>query len=170
MGMVVNSFQNRQTNLMEKIHLAFSPTLSIYNQAVLERCNPIQLFNTLDIDETNKINILFKLEGELTGHIICSFCVDNKVESNDDLFHLQSIFTESMNILLGKFLTDLEAETGLMSLITSPKLLKNKSYIDEINSFSHNIKLKTQYQLSTLKDQFECMIYINANNKSSSRV
>jgi len=170
MGMVVNSFQSRENNLMEKIHLSFSPALSIYNQAVLERSKPIQLFNNLEIDENGKVNILFKLEGELTGHIICSFSIEDKVITQDQLFHYQSIFTESMNILLGKFLTQLEEETGLMSLISSPRLLTNNKFITEIDSFLHAIKLKTEYQLLTMQNSFNCTIYINANNKNSSKV
>lgn len=168
--MVVNSFQNREHNLMEKIHLSFSPALSIYNQAVLERSKPIQLFNNLEISESERVNILFKLEGELTGHIICSFLMDDKEITQDQLFQYQSIFTESMNILLGKFLTQLDDETGLMSLISSPRLLTNNKFITEINNFSHAIKLKTEYQLLTMKNCFDCTIYINANNKNSSKV
>ena len=168
--MIVNSFQNRRTNLMEKIHLSFSPALSIYNQAVLERSKPIQLFNNLDINNDGKINILFRLEGELTGNIICSFLVEDKPISKDQLLQYQSIFTESMNILLGKFLTELEDETGLMSLISSPRLLTNNKFINEINDFPHSIKLKTEYKLLTMKNSFDCTIYINANNKDSSKV
>jgi chemotaxis protein CheY-P-specific phosphatase CheC len=170
MGMVVNSFQSKKSNLMEKIHLSFSPALSIYNQAVLERSKPIQLFSKLEIETEGRVNILFKLEGELAGHIICSFLIENKEITKDQLFQYQSIFTESMNILLGKFLTQLEDVSGLMSLISSPKLLSNNKFINEINDFPHTTKLKTQYQLLTMKNSFDCTIYINANNKSSSKV
>lgn len=176
MGMVVNSFHNRTKtsgiNLMEKVHLSFSPALSIYNQAVLERSKPIQLFSEPNIKGKNKLNILFKLEGELDGHIICSFTLPKDISEikKEDIVQFQSIFTESMNILLGKFLTDLEDETGIMSLISSPKLLNNLNLLDEMNKYPHSIKLKTDYELLTMSNKFDCTIYINANNKSSQNI
>lgn len=154
------------TNLNSKIHQAFTPELSIYNQAVLKRTEPITSFKTLNSGRSDEMSIMFYLKGELEGKIICTISLDCN-ESKTDRTFLKSLFTESMNILLGKFLTELEDETGLMSLLSSPQQIEISEF--KLNG-RHSVSIKTKYDLLTIKKSHSCVIYILANKTITKEV
>src|SRR5690606_22785793 len=133
----------------------FAKELNIYNQAHLAQ-KRIHA-QALDFGQKNgELGIAFSLEGDLEGFILCLL----KTDGIQDLRPIQSIFTESMNILLGKFLTDLEDETNLMALITHPRLV-TKQHLEEMTKVSlnkKNVKFEANYDLMTTIKELPCRI------------
>lgn len=144
----------------------FARELNIYNQAHLTQKH----INAQALDfnqKTGELGIAFNLEGDLEGFILCLI----KIDGIQDLRPIQSLFTESMNILLGKFLTDLEDETNLMALITHPRLV-TKQHLDEIAKASLNkksIRFETQYDLVTTIKELPCRILFCAHKRMDKR-
>lgn len=163
MGLDYNRYKE---NFIHRLHEAFDQNIDIYNQAVLKRTNPLIEFD--DYQYNNELSILFQLKGEVEGQIICSINLSNDTGSNQ----LQSLFTESMNILLGKFLTELEDKIGLMSLISPPELINNgrRDSLIKTHASRYKLNLITKYELFTLKDSYTCNIHILANQKGTKEV
>ena len=152
--------------LSPRFELFFAKELNIYNQAHLSQ----KQINSQSIDfrqQKGELAIAFNLEGDLEGFILCSL----KTENAQDLRAIQSIFTESMNILLGKFLTDLEDETNLMALITHPRLV-TKQHLDEMAKMSLNkkhIQFEANYDLMTTMQELPCRILFCAHKRMDRR-
>ena len=163
MGLDYNRYKK---NFIHRLHEAFDSDIDIYNQAVLKRTKPLNEFTGHLYNDD--LSILFKLKGEVEGQIICSIELHKDASSG----HLQSLFTESMNILLGKFLTELEDSIGLMSIISHPEVI-NKPRRDSLvktHSSRYKLNLITKYELFTLKDSYSCHIHILANQKGTKEV
>jgi chemotaxis protein CheY-P-specific phosphatase CheC len=155
----------KRSSLNENMHYAYPDRLDIYGQAVLKRTNSLEIFKNSDFISSEGFNISFSLTGELHGNIICQF------SKADESFESQALFTESMNILLGKFLTDLEKTTGLMNIISSPKILDHThSFFKGLENHPHHINLKTQYELITISKISKVSIYIFAQRTNSVEV
>lgn len=155
-------------NFIHQLHQSFEPEVNIYNQAVLRRVAPLNRKAQLFQKEKDTIVILFRLSGEIEGQIVCSL----KVKSEKNIDSIRSLFTESMNILLGKFLTQLEDETGFMSIISIPEVLEDNEKIKKLSeSFSkYNLICSTEYELHSLSDTYPCHIQMIANKKSIKEV
>lgn len=169
--MILNKNESIQ-NTAYQLHQAFSPEMQIYSQATLKRVKPLSQIGQIKRNENNEISILFNLKGELDGKIICSVDLSDHEINRNTIMTFQSLFSESMNILLGQFLTDLESQTGLMSIIDHPEvILKDKSsHLMEtfIKMFAFN--LMTEYELITPKDNYFCQISIFATKVTSHEV
>lgn len=159
MSLTINRRSTNQINLMELIHLAFLPQIDIYGQAVLKRTEAIQLYQKDLLETDDYLNIFFPLSGELEGHILCQIRMDTHSKNTNQI---QSLFIESMNILLGHLCTALDEQAEIMCLIQSPKVLSNKE-LNDMDRF--DFKLKTKYKLITLQNEISCNIFINANRK-----
>ena len=147
----------KQSSLNENIHYAYPSELDIYSQVVLKRSSSLEVFKVGQFNSSNKFNISFSLSGELNGNFVCQF---NK---EDISLENQSIFTESMNIVIGKMLTNLERKTGLMSMISNPsKLADNHSFFESLSNHPHHINLCTDYKLITLKKNIDVTIFLFA--------
>jgi hypothetical protein len=155
----------KQSSLSESIHYAYPETLDIYGQAVLKRAGALEVFKQKEFDPSKGFNITFSLHGELDGNIICQF---DKTEKS---FENLALFTESMNILIGKFLTKLESTTGLMNMISSPKLLDpSHVFFKGLENHPHHINLKTDYEVITLSKIIKASLYIFAQRTSTVEV
>lgn len=163
MGLDYNRYKK---NFIHRLHEAFEADIDIYNQASLKRIQSLNEYT--DHQYNDDLSIIFQLKGEVEGQIICSI----KLNKDKDSIHLKSLFTESMNILLGKFLTDLEEKIGLMSVISVPELITRTKRDSLIKTHSSRYKLNliTSYELLTLKDSHTCHIHILANQKGTKEV
>jgi chemotaxis protein CheY-P-specific phosphatase CheC len=146
--------------------------LNIYNQAHLTRIESPKLINALPIKSNNEIAITFNLEGELKGSIVCLVNLENSDIDIKNAMRIQSLITESMNILLGQFLTNLEEETGLMSILSNPKVIGISDKLPSLMSFKKktDINIKTRYQLITSMERYDCLIIIQANQTAVKEV
>lgn len=153
-------------NFIHRLHEAFENDIDIYNQAVIKKTKPLNEYQ--DQQYTDDLSILFQLKGEVEGQIICSIELNKDKTSG----HLESLFTESMNILLGKFLTELEDSIGLMSVISHPELItkSKRDSLIKMHGPRYKLNLITNYELFTLKDSYTCHIHILANQKGTKEV
>ena len=103
--------------LMGEVHNSLIPELNIYNQAHIELSEPIQKIMRNKIVEQADFNVHFHVGGELEGEIITSLTSlsDEPMSMNRS----SSIFLETMNILVGRVLTNLEVESDLFCYIQS---------------------------------------------------
>ena len=77
-----------------------------------------------------------------------------------------------MNILLGNFLTNLENNSSIMSVVSSPKILESDNLR---NSKSTQIALTkynfmVNYMLKTNEKAHKCQIYFHATHKGTKEV
>jgi chemotaxis protein CheY-P-specific phosphatase CheC len=139
--------------------------INIYNQAHITRESSPILINSLPQKSNKEIAITFLLEGELKGQVVCLINLEQSQINHQNALSMQSLLSESMNILLGRFLTNLEEETGLMSMLTDPKIVATMD--DLPNSFKirkyKDINVSTRYKLITATDKFDCLVIIQAD-------
>lgn len=157
-----------KNHFVHQLHMAFTSGIDIYNQAVLKRTSPLDNNPKFHIRNNNELIILFQLKGEIEGQIVCSM----ELNSTKNISSIRSLFTESMNILLGKFLTEIEDETGYMSVISTPELLEDAKKIEQLSSNISKYKLvcSTTYNLHTISHTYPCKIQILANKKVTKEV
>lgn len=127
----------------------FAPAIDIYDQVQLlkSNCSQSQL---LPFKNNKQIAVIFDLEGELSGKAIC--VMDVPPLSNQNNVLTRSLFIESMNILLGQFLTNLEIETGIMAVITSPKLITEQELLPDFNDHSRKSKINFSLNYHLISD------------------
>lgn len=147
----------KRSALNESIHYSYPEELSVYGQAVLKRKSALEVFKEKDFESEGKFNISFSLSGELSGNIVCQF------DKDEENFENQSLFTESMNILLGQLFTRLEDTTGLMNMISAPKNLNHShSFFQSLGSSPRHIRLRTRYEIITLSKIISVDIFLFA--------
>jgi len=166
MNMTLDNF-TREKSLTAQMHSCLNPDLNIYNQAQLEMREPLINVPDLQRISNNEYGVKFQLQGELKGNIFCLVDLHQTNKTPEQNNHFESLFKEGMNILLGQFLTKLEDETGIMSIITAPTELKSTDNMMDLKS---HIKLKTEYDLLVEENTYNCKIYIFANRKNISEV
>ncbi|MEX0797852.1 MAG: hypothetical protein WD025_00305 [Bacteriovoracaceae bacterium] len=162
MRLEVVTKKTREHFLMEGIQNSIAPELNIYNQAHLEIDRPLVKASRIHKKTNNEIGVIFNVEGELKGKIICLVDLYEKKLDSEKMRHFQSLFTESMNILAGQLLTSFEEETGLMSVITQPKIISRSETFEKIG-MEGDLKLSLGYKLITELEDYDCRIYILAN-------
>ena len=169
MRLEVVTKKTRDHFLMEGIQSSICPEVNIYNQAHLELERPLVRASRIHKKTNNEIGVTFNIEGELSGKAICLVDLYDKEISSDDVSRLHSLFSESMNILLGKLLTNFEEETELMSVITSPKHISRSETFSNTGANS-DLKMSLGYKLITNQESYNCRIYILANEINGKEV
>lgn len=119
--------------------------IDIYGEAVLTKSN---FDHTAPISINRKTKIFFPIEGELSGFAVC--------ETSSQIN--KSLFSESMNILLGQILTNLEIESKLLSKIGTPILIRNNISISQ-----YEITSNFKYTLRSTTSIYECDVNFYAN-------
>lgn len=145
------------SKLNKKLSEAVPQEINIYNQAYLIAHTPLietQVFHT---KTSNEIALSFEVSGDLNGYILCYLDLDPDERTNGNFHFFQSLYIESMNIVLGKFLTNLERDSDLLAAINFPdiksqKLEKIESEQKQFNKYSWSYKL-----VSRLKE-YDCRI------------
>src|SRR5690606_6727475 len=118
----VVSKRNHHDEEMNFINHSFLEELNIYNHAQLYRDSALKKAYVIEKSST-EIGAIFELSGELKGSIVCLVDLFNNDNSTTNISYFRSLFLESMNILLGSFLTNLEELSHIMSLTSAPKHL-----------------------------------------------
>lgn len=137
---------------------AIIPEMNIYNQAYLEIERPLIEANSVHAQTSHELAITFEIEGQLKGKISCFLDTFEKDIKTKDANFFQLLFVESMNILVGRMLTQIESEHGIMAILSNPKLNPVKSE-ESIQFIQNNKSLKTfsvGYKLIALFNEFDC--------------
>jgi len=161
MSLVIRHKKSSYLNFMEALNLNLESQLNIYNQAVLKRSAAISLLSKeLDSANSKDFIIMFEIQGEFDGFLIAQLSAQENIEYSSDHFH--SLFVESINILGGKLLTNLDQNFDLLCTLSPPRQL---SSFDSINNSKYKFKLKTNYELITLNNTYDCNLIFVGNEK-----
>lgn len=162
MSLEVITEKTKEHFLMEGIQASIPPELNIYNQAHLVLERPLVKASRIHKKTNNEIGVIFEIAGELKGRVFCLIDLYNKNLGSSSLGNFQSLFTESMNILIGRLLTSLEEQTEIMSILTNPKMIARHDTFENIGA-SSSLKLSFGYKLITQLESFDCRIYFLAD-------
>ncbi len=105
------------------------------------------------ITSTENLHVQFDVTGDIRGNITCHLCLDKHELSPADKNYLFPLFTEGMNILLGRQIS-LDDEFRNMRIQLSPPKLSMIS--KEINTRSRNLTQK--YELNFEAQSFNVLI------------
>lgn len=169
MRLEVITQKTREHFLMEGIQKSIIPEMNIYNQAHLEIDRPLVKASRIHKKTNNEIGVLFNIEGELKGKVVCLVDLYEKQIDSNKINHFQSLFNESMNILIGQLLTSLEEETDIMSVITEPKVISRTETFERLGCET-DLKMSLGYKLITQLESYDCRIYILANQLNAREV
>jgi hypothetical protein len=114
--------------------------ISLYQRASVKK-REIKTLHKIDFSgiEKNHMFIGFGITGEIKGFVVCEANIMDFGSSSNSYKFVQGLFVESMNILLGKIMTEMEEYFDLMCYITPPKILSrndsNSMLMQEIQNF-----------------------------------
>lgn len=142
---------------------AFPKTINLYEQAYLIKKNIVP-FQKKFKQTPNQIGISFDLKGELSGRVISILELPHFSDAQQKL-SIQTLHMESINILIGKFLTELESKINIMATLTFPKICDHESLANsKINSLTFEYQFDALYYLIKNDHQYNCHIYLLANS------
>ncbi|MFT6630826.1 MAG: chemotaxis protein CheY-P-specific phosphatase CheC [Bacteriovoracaceae bacterium] len=139
--------------------------LNIYNQAYLELDRPLIKTSVKHKKTQFELPIAFNIDGDFSGSIICLLDSYDKKITNQEESSFKSLYIESMNILLGKMMTNLENHYEITALISEPKIPSNESIEKSFKSSFTTESLSMGYNLISNKNEFDCRIIFNINKK-----
>jgi hypothetical protein len=166
----INSSGNNQFSLYSLFQRAVIQEVNIYNQAYLQLSRPLVQTSIIHPQTKYEIGTYFDIQGELTGKIYCFVDSYGKNLTSDEMKRFTSLFSESMNILLGQTMTNLDSQSNLFTNISTPKkiLLNNFKKIDTMSSRYQTFSLG--YKLISDLRAFDCRIIINTTKHNLSEV
>ena len=148
--------------IIDVLNRSLVEELNIYHQAYLHLERPLIQSSVNHSITKHELPITFLLQGDIDANIICLLDTYNKNISEEERSLFQSLYIESMNILMGKISTNLENKfyysTILSHPITSEKETLNKVVEEEtLNS----IRLSAGYKMTYNTQEFDCRILFN---------
>jgi hypothetical protein len=102
------------------------------------------------------ITVQFSLTGDVSGTIDCYLCLDNKDVSEGNRNYLYPLFTESMNILIGKLISTDKVFSNAHIKLSPPKCTIYSKMID-----SRLVEKLMMYEL--VINDFEFNVILNLN-------
>ncbi len=144
--------------------------INIYNQAFLHLDRPL-IQSTVNHEKTkHELPIAFKLDGDISGSILCLLDTYNKNIPENEAQLFKSLYVESMNILLGQFFTNLDNKYSMSGIISNPTI-PNDSIIQSLHSKSFSVEsFSMGYKLISNSLEFDCRIIFNLNKVRSFEV
>jgi hypothetical protein len=98
------------------------------------------------VTSTENLHVQFDLQGDLKGHITCHLCLDGKELEPADKNYIFPLFTESMNILVGRQLSLDEEFRNMKIRLSSPRL---NMISKEITTMTRNLSQKYELELDS---------------------
>lgn len=169
MDILKNEYNNRRVSDSDYLlfNKSFDKSLNIYSQAYLERSSSIAKIADFS-KKDDEFGVSFLISGEISGKIYCLVKIHEKELHSKRTVEFQSLFIESMNILLGNFFTTLEKESGMMCMISSPKILKMNDRLtisnDKIIGSAYHFL--TKYNLHYSNSKSQCRVFLLASNQT----
>ena len=105
------------------------------------------------IQSTENITVQFDLNGDVRGQINCYLCLDNKEIAEGTKNYLYPLFTESMNILLGRLISTDKLLSQSKIDLSAPRCTLFSKKID-----SRNIDQVMMYQLKINDYEFDVLL------------
>ena len=139
--------------------------LNIYNQAFLELDRPLIKTSVKHKKTQFELPIAFAIDGDFSGSIICLLDSYEKRLTSQDETSFRSLYVESMNILLGKMMTNLENHYEITALISDPKTPSDESIQKSFESSFNMESLSMGYKLISNQNEFDCRVIFNINKK-----
>lgn len=139
---------------------AIIPEMNIYNQAYLEIERPLVEAASVHPKTSHEIGVSFKVEGQISGKIYCLLDTFNKEIKPKESQFFQLLFVESMNILIGRMLTNIEKEHGLMAILSNPTLspCNDEQEFAVDGKSTHTKTMAVGYKLIALFNEFDCRL------------
>ena len=156
----VNKTSNKKYSPNDIFHLlqdSMIEEINIYNQAHLHQSCPLVESHKPHNKTKNEIALQFSIQGEFEGKAVCLLDTYEKQTT-----HIKPLFKESMNILLGDILTQLERKHDIFSLIDTPKELED---LDFSKDFRMNRIYSITYKLLQNFEEYDCRIIFSLNQK-----
>jgi hypothetical protein len=166
----VTSSGNNQFSLYSIIQRAITGEVNVYNQAYLQLSRPLIQTSIIHPQTKYEIGTSFEIQGELSGRAYCFLDTYGKNLSKDENANLTSIFNESMNILIGKTVTNLDVQSNIFASISSPKNI-NESITKKIDTTISNYQTYSLgYKLIHELRELDCRIIMNITKNNPSEV
>ncbi len=154
---------NNFSDIYDVLSSVVMDELNIYNQAYLELDQPLIKNEVFHKNTKYEIPITFSVEGDMNGQIICLLDSYKKdIEGPEKEFFL-SLYVESMNILLGKMMTELEEKYNITALLSSPTKPKEGA-LTEFNKSTMSL-LAMGYKLIHDSVEYDCRIIFKVKKK-----
>lgn len=142
---IQNTYHSKRAQ--EYLRISFDESINIYNQAQLEKRSYDYKMEASQFQKS----ISFPIFGEVNGQIFCQFYYSSEKQTKQ----LHNLSIESMNILIGKALTNVYNDFHLKLSLSSP----NSTQL--MNKNERDISLK--YTLFTNNGDIDCLIKIQIN-------
>lgn len=157
--------------IIELLNDALIDDLNIYHQAYLSLDGPLMECSVQHQITKYEYPIIFNLSGDLSGNIICLLDSYKKVIKDEENSLFQSLYIESMNILLGQYLTKVEDVSNLSLLLSPPVTLTENMLKKVINENDEKkLRLGMGYQFIYNMQEFNCRILFDIKHTKFSEV
>ena len=159
---VENKIESRisRSSLLDVFQSSLPLELNIYNQAHLEIETPL-LENHKSSQKSNKeIGVSFQLSGDLQGKIYCFLDITNKRFLAQEGPFFNSLFIESLNILTGQMVTNLENRHDVNTTISNPSFFEQNNEV-ELSVDRSNLLLSADAKFITIHGEFDCSIVLD---------
>jgi hypothetical protein len=139
--------------------------IDLYKDISLLKMSSTQKISENLVKNDSEIGIGFNIDGELTGNALCLLDIGERATTPEQKNNLINIFKEAMNILIGKFLTNLEEQTGMMALISPPQIFDLEQDLPESFRLRKNFPyhFQTNYILMNQGAEYCCVIYFQTS-------
>ena len=122
----------------------------------LKILHDVRLINRHDlnpISSTDNLHVQFEVQGDVRGLITCHLCLDGKELTGADKNYLFPLFTESMNILVGRQISMDEEFRNMKIRISAPKLSMIPTTIT-----TKSRQMTQKYELDLESQSFDVLI------------
>ncbi|MAX67463.1 MAG: hypothetical protein QF441_12235 [Bacteriovoracaceae bacterium] len=151
---------NKSDNILSLLQECAVEEINIYNQAHIEMDCPFLTTNKLPVQTKHEIPLYFELKGDFNGVAICYLDTYQKELSVDQASFFQSLYVESMNILLGKMLTEIDKKKHYEITCSSPYISKTQTMMNIFNDNKTQI-YHANYKLITNLHEYDCRVIFN---------
>lgn len=153
-------------DILESLYQSTVEEINIYNQAYLQLDRPLIRANQIHIPTKYELPVSFKLSGAINGSIVCLLDTYKKVINQEEQSSFQSLYIESMNILLGKICTKFDDNYNLGLEISAPQIL-NPDEITKLIHYGSSDKLNMGYTFISNFQEFDCRIIYLIDRKQN---
>lgn len=154
----------KKSTIQSAFDLCQISEINIYNQAFLIQDRPLLKTATIHPVTKHELPLLIPFKGELSGYAICLLDTFGKDIPAKEKAIFQSLYVEGMNILLGKYFTELESKGNLTAIIESPKILDMAKAHQMIEFDQEKDSYQMGYTLISNFREFDCRIYFIINS------
>lgn len=165
-----NKHVNRKNSIQEILSGSIVEELSIYNQAYLQLDTPLINISVIHEKTKYELPLMFTIDGDFSGNIICLIDIYNKNLTAENKTLFVSLYSESMNILLGKMMTNLDFESGHNVLISNPKMPSDEMIKNCVAKNFNQETLSMCYKYISNALEYDCRIIFNVNKNKLTEV